>query len=82
MSRLLRTTADLDQAAAAGLATLYPERLKILVGSASCGVAMGARAIEAAARRAVEELKLDATVCRDQIWPSISGVGLFGLLRL
>jgi NADH:ubiquinone oxidoreductase subunit F (NADH-binding)/(2Fe-2S) ferredoxin len=38
--------------------------LKILVGSASCGVAMGARAVESAALRAVEELKLDAVVCR------------------
>ena len=39
----MRNIADLDRAAAAGLATLYPQRLKILVGSASCGVAMGAR---------------------------------------
>ena len=60
----LRTLADVDAAAAAGLATLYPKRLKILVGSASCGVAVGARAVEAAARRAVEELGLDAVVCR------------------
>jgi NADH:ubiquinone oxidoreductase subunit F (NADH-binding) len=64
MSRLLRTAADLDQAGAAGSATLYSTRLKILVGSASCGVAMGARAVEAAARQAVEQLKLDAAVCR------------------
>ena len=49
MSRPIRNAADLDRRAAAGLATLYPERLKILVGSASCGVAMGARAVEAAA---------------------------------
>ena len=64
MSRPIRNLADLEQAAAAGQATLYPERLKILVGSASCGVAVGARAVEAAARRAVEELGLDAVVCR------------------
>jgi NADH:ubiquinone oxidoreductase subunit F (NADH-binding)/(2Fe-2S) ferredoxin len=64
MSRPIRTAADLDQAGAAGLATLYPQRLKILVGSASCGVAMGARAVEAAAVRAVQELGLDAAVCR------------------
>jgi NADH:ubiquinone oxidoreductase subunit F (NADH-binding)/(2Fe-2S) ferredoxin len=56
--------AALDRAAAAGRATLYPERLKILIGSATCGVAMGARAVEAAARRAVEDLGLDAAVCR------------------
>jgi NADH:ubiquinone oxidoreductase subunit F (NADH-binding)/(2Fe-2S) ferredoxin len=64
MSRPIRTVADLDQAGAAGSATLYPKRLKILVGSASCGVAMGARAVEAAARQAVQQLKLDAAVCR------------------
>ena len=64
MSGILRTKAELDQAAAAGRASLYPARLKIMVGSASCGVAVGARAVEAAARRAVEELKLDAVVCR------------------
>jgi NADH:ubiquinone oxidoreductase subunit F (NADH-binding)/(2Fe-2S) ferredoxin len=60
----LHNLADLEQAAAAGQATLYPERLKILIGSASCGVAMGARAVEAAAQRAVEEFGLDAVVCR------------------
>ena len=64
MTRPIRNAADLDQLAAAGLATLYPQRLKILVGSASCGLAMGARAVEAAAIRAVKELGLDAAVCR------------------
>ncbi len=64
MSRLIFNVADLDQAADAGRATLYPRRLKIMVGSASCGVAMGARAIEDAARRAVEQLGLDAVVSR------------------
>ncbi|MGD0653056.1 MAG: NADH-quinone oxidoreductase subunit NuoF [Thermoguttaceae bacterium] len=64
MSRTIRNTADLDQAAAAGLATLFPKRLKIIIGSASCGVAVGARAVEAAAVQAVNELGLDAVVCR------------------
>jgi NADH:ubiquinone oxidoreductase subunit F (NADH-binding)/(2Fe-2S) ferredoxin len=64
MSRPLRNLADLDQAGAAGRAALYPPKLKILVGSASCGVAVGARVVEAAARKAVEQLGLDATVCR------------------
>ena len=53
MNRPLRNAADLDGAEAAGQATLYPDRLKILIGSASCGVAVGARAIEAAAVQAV-----------------------------
>jgi NADH:ubiquinone oxidoreductase subunit F (NADH-binding)/(2Fe-2S) ferredoxin len=64
MSEILRTAADLDRAAAAGQATLRPPRLKVMVGSASCGVAVGARAVEAAARQAVAELGLDAVVCR------------------
>ncbi len=64
MSRTIRNTADLDRASAAGLATLFPKRLKILVGSASCGVAVGARAVEDAAIRAVNDLGLDAVVCR------------------
>jgi NADH:ubiquinone oxidoreductase subunit F (NADH-binding) len=64
MTRPLRSLADLDQAAAVGRAALHPPKLKVLVGSASCGVAVGARAVEAAARKAVEELGLDAIVCR------------------
>jgi NADH-quinone oxidoreductase subunit F len=64
MSGPLRNVADLDGAKAAGLATLYPDRLKILVGSASCGVAVGARDVEAAAGRAVQELGLDAVVAK------------------
>jgi NADH:ubiquinone oxidoreductase subunit F (NADH-binding)/(2Fe-2S) ferredoxin len=64
MSRLIRTLADLERAATSGLASLYPEGLKILVGSASCGIAMGAREIEAAARHTVKELGMNATVTR------------------
>jgi NADH:ubiquinone oxidoreductase subunit F (NADH-binding)/(2Fe-2S) ferredoxin len=64
MSQTIRNDLDLDQAAAAGLAKLYPKQLKILIGSASCGVAMGARAVETAAIKAVAELHLDAVVCR------------------
>ena len=64
MSQPIRNAQDLDACAAAGQATLYPRQLKILVGSASCGVAVGARAIEAAARRAAQEIGLDAVVCR------------------
>ena len=64
MSRPIRNVEDLDRVAASGLAALYPNDLKILVGSASCGVAVGAREVEAAAIEAVEELGLKATVCR------------------
>ncbi len=64
MSSTIRSGKDLEQAAVAGRETLYPQRLKILIGSASCGVAVGAREIEAAVNRAVRDLKVDATVCR------------------
>lgn len=64
MSRPIRNIADLDQAEAAGTESLYPKRLKVVIGSASCGVAVGARDVEAAARKAVQDLKLDAIVCR------------------
>ncbi len=57
MTRTIRNTADLDRAAIDGLATLRPKQLKILIGSASCGVAMGAREVEAAAIKAVNELR-------------------------
>ena len=64
MNQSIRTADDLKGAEAAGLASLYPEKLKILVGSASCGLAVGARDIEAAALSAVKELGLDAVVAR------------------
>ncbi len=64
MSRTIRNAGDLDLAAAAGLAALFPKRLKIIIGSASCGVAMGARAVEGAAIRTVNDLGLEAVVCR------------------
>ena len=53
MSQPIRNLEDLDRAAAAGRASLYPSRLKILIGSASCGMALGAREVEAAAIEAV-----------------------------
>ncbi len=47
-----------------GAATPLPRRLKILVGSATCGIAAGAREVEAAAVEAVKRLGLDAVVAR------------------
>ena len=64
MSQPIRNIEDLNRTAARGRASLYPSRLKILIGSASCGVALGAREVEAAATEAVRELELDAVVCR------------------
>jgi NADH:ubiquinone oxidoreductase subunit F (NADH-binding)/(2Fe-2S) ferredoxin/Pyruvate/2-oxoacid:ferredoxin oxidoreductase delta subunit len=64
MSGPIRNQEDLDRCSAAGTATLYPARLKILIGSATCGIAAGARDVEAAAKEAVARLKLDAVVTR------------------
>jgi NADH:ubiquinone oxidoreductase subunit F (NADH-binding)/NAD-dependent dihydropyrimidine dehydrogenase PreA subunit/(2Fe-2S) ferredoxin len=64
MSAPVRSEKDLDALGAAGLTTLYPNRLKILIGSATCGIAAGAREVEAAAIEAIKELKLDAVVAR------------------
>ena len=64
MTGPIRTQDDLERLSTDGLATLYPKRLKILIGSASCGLAAGAKAVEEAARAAVAELKLDAVVAK------------------
>jgi NADH:ubiquinone oxidoreductase subunit F (NADH-binding) len=64
MNKAIRNADDLNRAALSAMESLYPQRLKILVGSASCGIAMGAREAEAAAAEAVKELALDAVVCR------------------
>ena len=64
MSESIRFTIDLDEITAAGLSTLYPDKLKVLIGSASCGLAAGAREVEVATIEAIEKLELDATVSR------------------
>src|SRR4030042_1009598 len=64
MKTAIRTQSDLDRAGALGRETLYPGRLKILVGSASCGLAAGAQEVEDAALEAVKRLGLDAVVAR------------------
>jgi NADH:ubiquinone oxidoreductase subunit F (NADH-binding)/Pyruvate/2-oxoacid:ferredoxin oxidoreductase delta subunit/(2Fe-2S) ferredoxin len=64
MTGPIRTAADLDRAAQAGMESLYPGRLKILIGSATCGIAAGAREVETAAIEAVRQLGIDAAVAR------------------
>ncbi len=64
MSAPIRTLEDLDRAAQSGLGMLYPDKLKILVGAASCGIAAGAKDVEAAAIEAVKQLGLDAVVSK------------------
>jgi NADH:ubiquinone oxidoreductase subunit F (NADH-binding)/(2Fe-2S) ferredoxin len=64
MSQTIRNAANLQKIADRGGATLYPEKLKILVGAATCGLAMGAAKIEETARMLVQQFKADAIVAR------------------
>ncbi len=64
MSTAVKTMVDLDRLAALGSASLYPKKLKILIGSGTCGLAMGARKVEEAALATVKKCKADATVSR------------------
>lgn len=64
MSTTVKSAADLDRLAQTGSGTLYPKGLKILVGSATCGLAMGAAKVEEAAIATVKKFKADAAVKR------------------
>ncbi len=64
MTTTVKSAADLDLLAQAGSATLYPRGLKILVGSATCGLAMGAAKVEEAAIATVKKFKADVAVKR------------------
>jgi NADH:ubiquinone oxidoreductase subunit F (NADH-binding)/(2Fe-2S) ferredoxin len=64
MSQKLHTIKDIERVASVGKATLYPDRLKISIGSATCGLAMGARKIEEAVVKTLKEFKKDALVTR------------------
>ena len=56
----ITTVADLEPLRAAGLASLYPNRLKITVGMATCGRAAGADAVYEALQQRMNERDLDA----------------------
>ncbi len=58
----LKGLADLDRIREEGLCALYPDRMKIVIGTATCGLAAGAGKVLETFRRMVEELKLDAEV--------------------
>jgi NADH:ubiquinone oxidoreductase subunit F (NADH-binding)/Pyruvate/2-oxoacid:ferredoxin oxidoreductase delta subunit/(2Fe-2S) ferredoxin len=60
----IRTEEELGAVGAAGISSLYPEQLKISIGSASCGIAAGAREVEAAALETIKALGLNAVVSR------------------
>ena len=56
----INSIADLETLRAAGLASLYPDRLKITVGMATCGRAAGADAVYQLLQQYMNERGLDA----------------------
>jgi NADH-quinone oxidoreductase subunit F len=56
----INSSADLETLRAAGLASLYPDRLKVTVGMATCGRAAGADAVYEMLQQRMNEHGLDA----------------------
>ncbi|UCC86977.1 MAG: SLBB domain-containing protein [Anaerolineales bacterium] len=54
--------ADLEPLHAAGRASLYPDRIKITVGMATCGLAAGADAVYEALSQRIKQRELDAVL--------------------
>ena len=59
---VIKTREDLDAVKAEGLARLYPDRMKVMVGSATCGIANGANETTLALINALQNEGLDAVV--------------------
>jgi len=60
----VKSREDLDEIKKAGLKSLYPDKPKITVGMATCGIATGARKVFDALSEAVEKRKMDAVVAQ------------------
>ena len=58
----IRSLEDLIAAKNRGLATLYPQRTKIMVGMASCGIASGSRVVMKTLRDETQKIGLDAYI--------------------
>jgi NADH:ubiquinone oxidoreductase subunit F (NADH-binding)/NAD-dependent dihydropyrimidine dehydrogenase PreA subunit/(2Fe-2S) ferredoxin len=58
----VKTREDLDKLRQEGLKSLYPDKLKITVGMATCGIATGAKRVFDALAEEVEKRKLDVVV--------------------
>ncbi len=58
------TSTDLEEIAKKGAESLHPQRTKIMVGMASCGIASGAKVVFNALSEEVEKLKLDAVITK------------------
>lgn len=55
---------DLEKLSASGRASLYPDRIKITVGMATCGRAAGADAIYETLQQRAEQRGLDAILAQ------------------
>lgn len=60
----INTATDLETLRAAGQATIYPNRIKITVGMATCGLAAGADAVYNALQQRIEQRGLDAVLAQ------------------
>ena len=60
----IKTLHDLEGAERRGLASLYPDTTKIMVGMATCGLATGARAVFQAIEEEVKKQGLNAIVTK------------------
>ena len=60
----INPVADLEALRAAGQSSLYPDRLKITVGTATCGLAAGADAVYEALQQRIEQRGLDEILAR------------------
>ena len=61
----IHSQAGLENAGRAGLESLYPNRMKVMVGMSSCGLAAGAQDVYDAVVKSAAAHKLDAVVCRN-----------------
>ncbi len=60
----INTATDLESLRAAGQASLYPDRLKVIVGMATCGLAAGADAVYETLQQRIKQRELDAILTR------------------
>jgi NADH-quinone oxidoreductase subunit F len=60
----IKNLSDLEQVKNEGLRLIYPDKIKISVGMATCGIATGAQEVYDEMKTAIEDEKLDAILTR------------------
>jgi hypothetical protein len=58
----VRSLEKLDDLRKKGLALTYPDKIKIMVGMATCGISAGADKVYEALKAKIDELKLDVAL--------------------